>query len=201
MKLSFVILTCALLILTGCSKNPTIQPVTNSSVVVAFGDSLTAGCGAETAESYPAILAERLGCRVINAGISGEVSSDGYRRLPGILAKYKPSLVILCHGGNDLLQQCDFELIANNIDLMVEQIQNTGADVFLIGVPKPGLLLKSASFYRAIAKKHNVPFDGDTLPDILSTPALKSDKVHPGPAGYRKLAEAIAEKIRNSEQK
>ncbi|MBI9021025.1 MAG: arylesterase [Verrucomicrobia bacterium] len=187
------------LLVTGCGGPPHINALHESSVVLAFGDSITFGSGAEQTESYPSLLAGRIGCRVINAGMPGEITSEGLQRLPAVLEEAKPDLVILCHGGNDMLRKKDESAITKNLNAMISLIKEAGTDVVLIGVPKPGLWLRPAPFYKKTAAEHDIPFDGKTLPKILSTPALKSDQIHPNAAGYRSLAEAIAQLIRESQ--
>jgi len=76
----------------GCGPRREIAALTPDSVVLAFGDSLTAGTGAEPGDSYPAVLEKQLGCRVINEGIPGELAGQGLARLPALLEKYRPQL-------------------------------------------------------------------------------------------------------------
>jgi lysophospholipase L1-like esterase len=83
---------------------------------------------------------------------------------------------------------------------MITLAQNRGADVILIGVPKPGLLLRAPSFYQDLAAHHKIPGDFKTIPKILSSPSLKSDYIHPNAAGYQRMAESIAELIRKSQR-
>jgi lysophospholipase L1-like esterase len=175
----------------------TVEPDT---VVVAFGDSLTAGTGAEEAESYPAVLATLLGCTVINEGVPGEVSEEGAQRLPYVLRKHKPELVILCHGGNDLLRRADDAEVERHLQAMVEAAQAAGADVIVLGVPRPGLFLKAPSFYANVARRNNLAYDVKILPDILGKPSLKSDAIHPDAQGYRRLAGRVAELIRKKQK-
>lgn len=201
MKISLSIALLALLVLSpGCGSQPGIKRLSESSVVLAFGDSLTAGTGAGRTESYPAVLAGPIGCRVVNAGVPGEETPAGLLRLPAVLQKEQPDLVILCEGGNDMLREKKDELIHKNLDAMVTKARQAGADVILIGVPKPGLLLKVPTFYQQVADKHNIPCDSKTLARIFSSPALKRDYAHPNAAGYRRLAEAIAILIRESQR-
>jgi len=183
----------------GCSPPPRVAPLSESSVVLAFGDSLTAGTGAESAESYPAVLAELIGCRVVNAGVPGEESSAALQRLPAVLQTEKFDLVLLCQGGNDMLRKQADEVIRRNLDAMVAMARAAGADVILLGVPRPGVRLKVPSFYQQIADKHGIPCDSKTIAQVLASRSLKSDYVHPNAAGYRRLAEAIAALIRKSQ--
>jgi acyl-CoA thioesterase I len=196
---SLVVVVCLIFVLLGCGDSSTIGRLTEDSVVLAFGDSLTAGTGAPTNNNYPAVLAGVLGCQVVNAGIPGEQASEGRRRLPGVLKEHRPDLVILCHGGNDFLAKRDDPKTAADLAAMITAVEATGADILLVGVPKPGLRLKAPSFYRDLAKKHRIPCDAETVADILSTPSLKSDQIHPNAAGYGRLAEAIAMLIRESQ--
>jgi len=184
--------------LCGCGSSPRIQALTPRSVVLAFGDSLTAGTGAAENESYPAVLAGQLGCKVVNAGVPGEVSRDGLVRLPALLKQHKPNLVLLCHGGNDMLQNVSDAEIARNVQAMVEAAQDCGADVVLLGVPKPGLFLKAPSFYAEVAKTCGIPYEAKALSEILATRSLKSDTLHPNAEGYRKLADRVAALVRAS---
>jgi len=193
-----VVVLCVLALCAGCGDQPAIRRLSASSVVVAFGDSLTSGTGARDGESYPTLLSGMLACRVINAGVPGENTSAGLRRLPGVLEKERPQLVILCHGGNDILKD-DQQGTISNLNAMISMVKGTGADIILMGVPRPGLWLKVAPFYQEIATKRRVPFDPDTIAQILSSPALKSDYAHPNAAGYRRLAESIAKLIRDSQ--
>lgn len=180
------------LVLCGCGGPNKLAPLTADSVVLAFGDSLTAGTGAEEGESYPAVLALALGCTVVNAGEPGELSEDGLARLPALLKRHAPDLVILCHGGNDMLHKLDDAQIERNMRGMVEAAQRAEADVILLGVPKPGLFLKTPPFYAKVAREAGISGDVNSVTDILSSPALKSDLIHPNAAGYRMLAERVA---------
>ena len=189
------------LLLAGCDSGPKIAPLGQDAVVLAFGDSLTHGNGASAGQSYPDVLANLLGRPVINAGIPGEVSSAGLKRLPGILDKHNPTLVILCHGGNDFLRRLDREGTIGNLKAMVELIQAHGADVVLIGVPKLGFGLDVPKFYATIAEEQSIPFEGEILIDLLGDKSMKSDTIHPNATGYRLMAEAIYEVIDKAQRK
>jgi acyl-CoA thioesterase I len=166
--------------------------------MLAFGDSITAGVGARPGGSYPEILESLINRKVIRSGIPGETSGEGLVRLPGELATYKPKLVLLCLGGNDLLRKMDLGKTANNMRHMVKIIRDSGAEVVLIGVPAPGLVLSTARFYKKIAEDTGVPLEGSLLVDILGDSKLKADPIHPNGEGYRLLAQGIAALLRKT---
>jgi lysophospholipase L1-like esterase len=185
--------------LTGCESGPHIAPLGQDAVVLAFGDSLTYGTGSSEGQSYPEVLGELLGRRVINAGIPGEVSSDGLKRLPGVLDSYNPTLVILCHGGNDFLRRLDQEDTIHNLNAMIRLIRARGADAILVGVPKLGFGLQVPKFYSTIAKEFTIPFESDILLDLLGDNSMKSDSIHPNATGYRLMAGVIYKVINKAQ--
>jgi lysophospholipase L1-like esterase len=189
------------LLCSGCDSGPRIAPFSQDAVVLAFGDSLTYGTGASSGQSYPEVLASLIGRPVVNVGVPGEVSASGLTRLPAMLARYNPSLVILCHGGNDFLRRLDPEETSRNLKAMVELIRSQGADVILIGVPKLGFGLGVPKLYSNIAAQYAIPLQKDILLDLLSDNAMKSDAIHPNATGYRLMAEAIYEVINKAQHK
>ncbi len=196
----FVLCLTGLLLLAACESGvPKVAKLPADGVVLAFGDSLTYGWGAHPAESYPAVLQALIERRVVRAGMPGEITSEGLARLPGVLRKHKPNLLILCHGGNDMLRRLAPENTATNLRAMVRMAKDEGIDVVLIGVPRFGVFLgQSAGLYAEIADDFDIPYDGDILPGILIKASLKSDAIHPNAQGYRKLAKGIAALLKKS---
>jgi len=185
-----VVLT-GLVLLAGCDRPPALRPLPEGAVVLAFGDSLTYGTGAGPGEDYPHVLAARLGRKVVNAGIPGEISAAGLARLPAVLEQVQPQLVVLCHGGNDFLQRLPKEQAAANVRAMIDLCRAAGAEVLLVAVPQLGLTASPPPFYAEIAREKQIPCEEDILHDLLTDRALKSDAIHPNAAGYRRLAEAV----------
>ena len=184
--------------LAACSPRPQLPALASDAVILAFGDSLTFGTGADADESYPAVLGKMIGRRVVNYGIPGEVTAEGLSRLPDVLEREKPALMLLCHGGNDQLRRKDLKQSADNILAMIKLAQKSGVSVVLIAVPAPGLSLQPPPLYRKIAKEMSVPVEEEILSDILSDRSLKSDLIHPNAAGYRRMAESIATLLQKS---
>jgi len=188
------IIVVALSLITACGEQaPTLTKLPEDAVILAFGDSLTYGTGAANGHDYPSLLANAIGREVINAGIPGEISAAGLQRLPQLLDDYQPDLLILIHGGNDILHKIPADETRTNLQAMVNQAKQRNIAVVLMGVPELGLLfLHSAPLYQELAQAEQVPIDIETIPAILSNNALKSDTVHPNDAGYAKLADSIA---------
>lgn len=185
--------------ITGCSgKSAALPPLAADDVIVAFGDSLTYGTGAETKASYPAVLAQLIGRKVIRAGVPGEMTAQGRARLAAVIEEYNPRLVIVCLGGNDMLRRVSEQEIKRNLRAMLADIQRRGIAAVLIGVPKPALLTSAPEFYAELAAEFNIPYEGKIVTSVLYKSEYKSDAIHPNAQGYRKIAEAIAELLRKS---
>ena len=192
---------CLLLLicLAACGdSSQQLERLPDDAVILAFGDSLTYGTGAEKNESYPVILENTINRKVINAGVPGELSIQGLKRLPKFLDKHQPGLLILCHGGNDILQRGSHAKAEANIRKMIALAENKNIPVILLGVPKPGLFLSSAKLYANIAENTNVIFMPNLIADIMSDASMKSDSVHPNNAGYRKMASTLADTLRDA---
>lgn len=188
-----------LISLTACGDSTKqIARLPDDAVILAFGDSLTHGTGADKNESYPIILEQSINRKVINAGIPGELSMQGLKRLPKLLDKHQPGLLILCHGGNDLLQKKNLTKAETNIRQMIALAVNKNIPVILLGVPKPGLFLNDAKLYSNISENTDITYIPNLIAEILSDASMKSDPVHPNKAGYRKMALALATTLRDS---
>ena len=186
-----------LLLLAACDR-PELLPLRSGDTILAFGDSLTQGAGVPTARSYPSVLQQLSEYPVVNAGVSGEISSRGLARLPAVLDEVRPSIMVLLHGGNDILRNMSESLTRQNLFAMVELAQGHGVQVVLIGVPQKRLFSDSAALYVDLAAQYDLPFDEDVVADLIRTPSRKSDAVHLNAQGYRELAEAVDKLLRSA---
>ncbi|ANB02665.1 GDSL-type esterase/lipase family protein [Ectothiorhodospira sp. BSL-9] len=196
---SLMLVVC-LFWLGACSPRPEpLLLLPPDAVILAFGDSLTHGTGAEAGASYPAHLARMTGLEVINAGVPGEVTTQGRVRLPGLLDQYQPDLLILIHGGNDMLRRGDGEIKRQNLEDMILTARQRDIQVVMAAVPTPALWrLSGAQVYQDLADELGVTLEGDALAYILSRDSLKADPIHPNAEGYRILAERIHDLLREA---
>jgi lysophospholipase L1-like esterase len=186
-----VIIIC-LLSLSACeSDSPRLAALPADAVILAFGDSLTTGVGTTKSKSYPSVLADLTGLQVVNAGVSGETTAQGLKRLSNVLNQSNPNLVILIEGGNDILRGLNLAQAKNNLRNMIMLIKERNIAVVLIGVPEKSLFLNAHPMYAELANEFQLVFDNNLLQELFRNAALKSDIVHLNEMGYKKMAESI----------
>ena len=170
-------------------------------VVLAFGDSLTAGLGVPQSQAYPALLESRLRAdgyphRVVNAGVSGETTAGGLRRVDWAI-RLRPEIVILELGVNDALRGQDLAVTRGNLEQLVERFQSSGAKVLLAGMRLPPnygprYTGEFQRMYESVAKRRGVPLIPFFLDGVAGDPALNlADGIHPNAAGYRIVADRV----------
>ena len=136
------------------------------------------------------------GYKIINEGVLGDTSVDGVKRLAPLLEDVNIKLMILCFGGNDILQGLSKENLKNNLKTMIHMAKEKNIEVLLISVPNLRLFgLSALELYEEVAEEENVPLLSGMLANILSQPSLKSDQIHPNALGYKIMAEKIYEKL------
>jgi acyl-CoA thioesterase-1 len=169
--------------------------------LVAFGDSLTAGFGVPATEAYPARLERRLreqgfAYRVVNAGVSGDTTAGGLRRVDLVL-KARPRIVILELGANDGLRGFPPERTRDNLARIIERLQAGGATVVLAGMRVPPnygdqYAAAFAAIFPDLARRYGVPLIPFFLDGVALDPALmQADGIHPTGEGYRVIVDRI----------
>jgi len=186
---------------TGCGSEPQQDTLPAGSTVVALGDSLTYGYGANDETAYPTVLAELSKWNVVNAGVNGDTSADVLTRVNEI-AEQNPDLVLLGVGGNDVLQRISPDTTRANIIATIDTLQSKNIDVVLIAEPhlSTSALFGKASdnpLYEDIAEAEGIPLYSDGWSTVLSDEALKSDKIHANAAGYRQFAEGLHDYLKD----
>ncbi|HFC6379648.1 TPA: arylesterase [Neisseria lactamica] len=187
------------LLLTACGRKSarTHAKIPEGSTVLALGDSLTFGYGANPDESYPAQLQKLTGWNVVNGGVSGDTSAQALSRLPALLAR-KPKLVIVGIGGNDFLRKVPEEQTRANIAKIIETVQKENIPAVLVGVPHITLgalfgHLSDHPLYEDLSEEYGTPLFGGAWAEILGDNDLKSDQIHANGKGYRRFAEKLSD--------
>jgi len=197
MKYIIMVILVILALLTLTKKETNRMNLTKNDTILAFGDSLTYGFGANPSESYPVLLSKMTGCKVINAGINGNTSAEGLQRLSPYLEDSSVKLMILFFGGNDIMQRRSMEDLRQNLKTMIQMAKQKHIDVLLVSVPNIGLFgLSPLKLYEEVAEEENIPLLSGMLAEILSQPSLKNDQIHPNASGYKKMAERIYEMMK-----
>jgi len=189
----FVSLLLLVLQLASCAA-ALAAPAAEERVIVAFGDSLTAGLGVDADRTYPALLGERLkregyDYRVINAGVSGDTTAGGLRRVDWAL-RLKPEVVILELGVNDALRGQKLTGVRANLDEMVSRFQAAGARVLVAGMRLPPnygdrYAEDFRRLYGHVARARNAPLMPFFLDGVGAVAHLnQADGIHPTAEGY-----------------
>jgi acyl-CoA thioesterase-1 len=174
--------------------------------IVAFGDSLTAGFGVGADEAYPARLQRRLQeqglhYRVINAGVSGDTTAGGLRRLDWVL-KSRPEVVILELGANDGLRGLNLEQTKSNLERIIQRCQNASVTVVLAGMKLPpnygaDYTKGFEAMYPELARQYRLTLIPFFLDGVAGSAELnQADGIHPTSEGYRIIADKVLETVK-----
>jgi acyl-CoA thioesterase-1 len=176
-------------------------PADTRPVIVAFGDSLSAGFGVAPGKSYPDDLQRLLDAgkyryRVVNLGVSGDTTTDGIVRLPSVLALH-PALVILEFGANDGLRGLPVASARKNLADMIQSLRMSGAQVVLAGMtlPRnygPEYIHSFEQMYVDVAKQFRLPRIPFLLDGVGGNPDLtQPDGLHPTAEGAQIVAQTV----------
>lgn len=171
-------------------------------VIAAFGDSLTAGYGLEAAQSYPSLLQKRLDergfqYRVVNAGISGDTSAGGMRRLEATLNSGDVKFLILELGANDMLRGQDLRETKKNLAQIIKRAQARHVRVILAGMEAPTNYGEEYqrdfhNLFPELAKEYHTALIPFFLAEVGGVPELnQGDGVHPNPKGAQIVLENV----------
>jgi acyl-CoA thioesterase I len=170
-------------------------------VIATLGDSLTAGFGVAPEEAWPALIQARLlregyAYRVVNAGVSGDTTAGGLRRVDWVL-RTKPAIVIVALGGNDGLRGQPLAAIRENLTRIVARLRAAGARVLLAGMRLPPnygdeYTRGFVGLFTAVARQEGVPLMPFLLEGVAVDPRLnQGDGIHPNAEGHRLMAERV----------
>jgi acyl-CoA thioesterase-1 len=170
-------------------------------VIVALGDSLTAGLGVAADEAYPALLQARLAregyaYRVVNAGVSGDTTAGGLRRVDWIL-RVKPEIVIVALGANDGLRAQSPQVMRENLTAIVKRLQAAGARVLLAGMRLPPnygaeYTKQFEALFPDVARSTGAAFMPFLLDGVAADPRLNQpDGIHPTAPGQQVIADRL----------
>ena len=184
------------------SAQQTAQPTTDSRpILVCFGDSLTAGFGADPGASYPDFLQKDLDAagyayRVVNEGVSGNTTKDGVQRLPGTLAMH-PAVVVVEFGGNDGLRGLKVETTRENLATIVGALKKANVKVLIAGITLPpdygqDYVRTFTANYTSLARQFSVPVLPFLLQDVYGVPDLmQADNTHATARGNEIVARNV----------
>jgi acyl-CoA thioesterase-1 len=186
---------------SAAAAPPGSTKIDTRPVIVAFGDSLTAGFGAEPGKSFPDFLQKDLDqaglhWRVINFGVSGNTTTDGLARLDEVLAR-KPRVTIVEFGGNDGLRGLPIETTRANLDQIIQKLQAAGSKVLLAGMTLPpnygpDYIKPFQQVYADLAAKYKVARIPFLLSDVALRPGLiQGDGIHPTAEGNEIVAKTV----------
>jgi len=178
------------------------QVVAQGPKVAFLGDSIAAGLHLDAEQAFPALVqdtlrAQQLPFRLVNAGVSGDTSAGGLRRVDWLL-KQRPDIVVVELGGNDGLRGMPVQEIANNLRAIVDKIKAAGAQTLLLGVVLPpsygaNYTRSFAAIYPALAAQLQVPFCPYFMEHVAGVPDKNlEDGLHPTAEGHRMIAARVA---------
>lgn len=187
----------ALLVSAGWGQ----QKADTRPVIVAFGDSLTAGYGVENGFSYPDFLQKELDragrkYRVVNAGISGETTAGALARIATV-TQLKPAIVILEFGGNDGLRGLPLSSTRANLDQMIVSLRKAGAKILIAGITLPPnygpeYIQRFESVYKDLAAKYKLPLIPFLLQGAIGVPGMmQGDGIHATRQGNEVVAKLV----------
>ncbi|MBM3254701.1 MAG: arylesterase [Candidatus Omnitrophica bacterium] len=184
-------LLLAVYLYAGCTGKEIVNLHSKGKNIICFGDSISFGYGVDTGEDYPAVLSRLVTIPVINAGVDGDTSRDGLRRIDIDVLDKNPLLVIVEFGGNDFLKKLPKADTLENVSQMVDKIHAKGAMVAIADISAGMFFRDYRIALRKLAREKGAIFIPSILKGIITTPQLKSDFLHPNADGYVIVAKRV----------
>ena len=179
------------------------EPVDKNILIL--GDSLSAGLGVNYDQAWPSLLQSRINkigssYSVINAGVSGDTTSGGISRLPRLLKKYSPEILILELGGNDGLRGTSLKAIEKNLRDIINSAQSSNITVLLIGVQLPpnyGMIYTKGfeEIFSDLAKEYSLDLIQGSLRAMVNEGLMQSDGIHPNVLGHQQIEDIVWERL------
>ena len=165
-----------------------------NQTIVAFGDSLVAGNGSTPGNDFVSLLEEKLDQQIENLGVPGDTTEGGLERIEHVLDR-DPGTVILLLGGNDYLKRIPVEETEQNLAVMIEQFQESGAVVVLLGV-RGGLLRDNReAMFEDLAESYRTIYVSNVLDGLVGNIDYMDDAIHPNDNGHAVIADRVYEKM------
>lgn len=192
-----------LLSTAGCNKAPQreVRTLSAGASVLCLGDSLTYGQGAGNNPTYPQWLAQLTGLLAHNAGVNGDTAEGALARLPDLLQRHRPELMLVSIGGNDFLRKLPRAATQKALTDMI-QTASKQTQVVLIAEPQPAWLalatgtLSDHPLYAEVATATNTRLYADGWSRVLSRADWRSDPIHANAEGYKVFAQALVDWLR-----
>lgn len=163
--------------------------------IVAFGDSLIEGLGAQPDKDFVALLEERTGVPILNLGKRGDTTYSALLRVDQVLS-HRPEIVVVSLGGNDVLHGIPVERRLENLELLISRVRETQADILLLGV-RTGIFSDAhQQSFIDFAEQQEVLYIPDVLEGILFNPGKLFDPVHPNNRGHELIADRVEPYLR-----
>jgi acyl-CoA thioesterase-1 len=176
---------------SGCAKKDIVNLDCKGKNIICFGDSISFGYGVNQGEDYPNALAKLVGYPVINAGVDGDTSADGLKRIDSDVLEKEPIIVVVEFGGNDFLKKLPKEETLKNIALMVDKIHAKGVMVAIVDISAGMFFREYRIALHKLARQKGAIFIPSVLNGIITSPQLKSDFLHPNADGYTLVAKRV----------
>ena len=206
-------------LLLACSSDDVVQSTTpkvqekdqlqiefSGPKIIIVGDSLTAGLGLSTEAAYPTVLTGLmkevdLPTKIINAGVSGDTTAGGLRRIDWVISQ-NPDLILIELGANDGLRGIPITEVTSNLNDMIDKVQSANIDVMLVGMQIPPNYGKEYAkqfkeIFPQVAQEQGVPLLPFLLKDVAGVRDLNQpDGIHPTAKGHEIIAKTVYEFLR-----